>query len=253
MVLHAPAGTGKTSFVAHFPRCGFIIDSHERGISYLVSRKLVPDPVFIHDFPNEAKSWPKLIDTVNMAIAEPIDTLVIESLIGLQTILFKYHAKERFATSEYPDGDMSSTGFFSFQKGPKNAANFDFPDFMDAVLRVIQHGKNVIITGHSMDKQEISPNGTVYQKSIPICEKEIWSRLSRWASIIAYMSCKVVQDSEKSRGLLKKVARPETDRLLYLDATAWCEAKNWYGLNSVIPCGNSGAECYRNFMQALKK
>lgn len=252
MVVYGPTGTGKTSFAANFPRAGFIVDSQERGIYYLTSRGLVPDPVFIRELENSYKSWDKLVSSIYQASADDIDTLVVESLIGLQTICFLYHAKHRFSTNSHPDGDMTAEGFYAFQKGPKNAAQFDWPVLMEALTSVVKSGKNVIITGHSMDRQETSPTGTTYQKSMPVCDKEIWQRISRWAAIVAHMTCKVQLDEQRSKGLLKKVARPDADRLMYLDATAWCEAKNWYGLTGVIPCGESGKECFQRFMEALK-
>lgn len=253
MVLYGPVGGGKTSFAAQFGRTGFIIDSQEQGINFLTSRGLVPPPEFIEQIPNHWRGWEMLVGRIEQAAGDPIDTLVVESLIGLQTICFAYHAKHRFASRDFPEGDMTNDGFYAFQKGPKNAAQFDWPRLMEALQNVQEAGKQIIITGHSSDKQETSPTGVTYQKSFPVCEKEIWARVSRWASIVGYLGLKVQRDEQASKGTLKKIAKQDPDRYLYLDATAWCEAKNWWGLTGVVDMGGSGQQAYENFMREINR
>jgi hypothetical protein len=59
-----------------------------------------------------------------------------------------------------------------------------------------------------------------------------------------------IQEDKQNKSL-KKVAKAEFDRIMYIESTPYCEAKNWYGLHGVIPMGESGKEAYENFMGAL--
>lgn len=249
-IVFGPTGCGKTSFLANWPRCGFIIDSQEQGIYYLVERGLVPPPVFIWEIPNSAKGWDAVVEKVGLAALQDIDTLNIETITGFEAICFLDHANRHYKASDIGNPE---TGFYSFQKGPKNTAKFDFPKLIDAANVCLRSGKNVWISGHSMQKEEISYNGIRYQKNIPVAEKEIWVRLARWASIVAFYGLKIEQDTEASRGALKKTATPNIDRLLYVDQTPYCEAKNWFGLQGVINAGKTGLECYQNFTKALER
>lgn len=254
MVLYGPTGTGKTSMLAHFWRTAFVTDSQDQGIRYLLARRLVPEPVILTEFPNAANSWEKLIAHVYaLSGRNDIDSVILESLIGFQKILFMFHARERFGTSEHPDGDITSgdKGFWSYQKGPKNAAEFDWPNLIEACNACLASGKNVIFSGHSKDKQNITAHGTVHQKNFPVCEREIWDQLNKWASIVAYCSPIVEEDKVKSKGLLKKIAKEDMKRHIYLATTPFAEAKNWWGLRHVIPMGDDGASTFKNFIDAF--
>src|ERR1044072_8193896 len=127
MVVYGTFKIGKTSMFAHWPRCGFIIDSQEQGIRYLFRQGLVPEPVFIWEIPNNPTGWEELLKMVIRAKGEPIDTLVTESFTGIEGVMFMHHAKEHFHTTDYPEGDISNAdnSFYSYQKGPKQSAKFE--------------------------------------------------------------------------------------------------------------------------------
>lgn len=254
MILYGGTGLGKTSFASQFGRVGFMIDSQEQGIYYLMQRGLVPTPAFVEEFPDTADSWKKSLDFLARVPLMDIDTIVVETLTGWQKICFKDHAKRRFRTNEYPDGDMTNgpNGFYSYSKGPKNAANFDFPDFVERLNLCTRAGKNVIVTGHCYQKQITDVMGEIYQKMVPACEEQLWLAISRWASIVAYIHDKAETDREKSRGQLKKTAKSETHRYIYCQPSPFFEAKNWWGMRQpVVNCGDDARSSFVNFMTAL--
>lgn len=250
MVLYGPSGSGKTSFAAHFPRCGFICDSQEQGIVYLAHRDLVPQPSWIETFEvDDNTSWPKLISRIQKAaIDSSIDTLVVESLTGLENMCFLYHCKEHF--NDNWDGTEGRGGFFQYARGPESASRLEIPKFLTALNTCLKGGKNVILTAHSFEKQDMSPDGTEFLKHTPYATKHVWQRIHRWAVTLLFLGTKFEED--KSVKGLKKVAKPDMDRLIYTEGTPTCAAKNWLGLKGVIPMGSSGKQAYENFLKALQ-
>ena len=245
-MLYGESGSGKTSLAAHFDRCGFICDSQERGITYLVQQGIVPEPVWIKDDLDATSSatWTKLLEEIwKVARDTSIDTLVVESLTGLENICFLYHGEQKF------NGDFSSEGFYNRWKGPKNAARFDWPHFMDALDGVLQSGKNVIVTAHSQVKEDADPQGTTCIKYMPYSEKDTWARLHRWASAVFYLGQRIEED--KKSGGLRKIAKEDYARIMFVSPTPYCSAKNWYGLNGVVPMGDSGREAFLNLSKRM--
>lgn len=261
LIVYGPSGNGKTSFTAQFPRCGFICDSQERGISFLSQRNLVPKPVWIDDeFPtvvekndrgqlvHGGRAWEKLLTRIwDAAKDKTISSLVVESVTGIETIGFAHHAAQNY------QGIMSGKrGFYAYNKGPNEFAKDELPDFVDALDHVWQAGKNVILTAHSRVVSEEAPEGTSVQKHVPYADKNIWPGIHRWASGVFFIGRRVQVD-ENAKGLRDK-ARPDVfDRLLYVEGTPYVDAKNWLGLTGVINLGDSPAEGYRNFLKALER
>ncbi len=247
VVLYGQSGSGKTSLAARFPRPGFIIDSQERGIEFLSKSKQAPDPVWIQTLDvEEASSWPKLISSVIDAARDAeIETLVLESVTGWENICFLYHCEQQF------DGDFSANGFYNRWKGPKNAARFEWPRFMGALDLVLDSGKNVVVTAHSRIKEEADPQGVSVMRYVPYCEGDTWARLHRWASAVFFLGTHIEED--KKKGGLKSVAKSVYDRLIFVEGTPYCEAKNWFGLHGVIPMGDTADEAYKNLMLSLNR
>ena len=115
----------------------------------------------------------------------------------------------------------------------------------------MQSGKNVILTGHSNTKEETDPQGTSVLKYVPYCDKDTWARLHRWASMVFFLGRKIEEDKENKS--LRKVAKDKFDRLLFLEGTPYCEAKNWFGVHGVVHMGHSGQQAYDNLMKAFNK
>ncbi len=251
LILYAESGDGKTSLAGNFPNCGFICDSQELGVKFLAARNLIPQPVWIkHDYNATADkrkwqtTWTRLLNDIYSAATDnSIDTLVVESITGIQKICFYYVCAEQFGS------DYSSEGFFNYQRGPKVAAQFEWPNFVDALQTVFDAGKTVIVTAHAKDKEVQKAEGGKHLMHYPYADPDIWNGIHRWASGVFYLG-REVTENRKERGL-KKVANEDFDRVMYVEGTPYCSAKNWLGLKGKISLGNSGKEAYNNLMEEL--
>ena len=243
MVIYGPPGVGKSSMAASFPKAGFIVDPQELGINVLAEYYQCKKPVMVE----EAGSWTSL-QTLLAHVASgkwPIDTLVLDSLTGLEKLCFIHHCEEYF------EGNWSSKGFYSYQQGPENAAKTDWPDFIDLLEAVKVQGINVIVLAHSVVKPYKNPDGPDYDQYAPYANKHIWQHLKRWASSILFYNYHVEVDQ---KGIRNKANTETEERHIYTQWSAAWEAKNAFGLQYLIDeLGDSGADAYKALKLAFKK
>lgn len=236
IVIYGDSGVGKTSLAAHFPRPGFIIDSQEQGIHYLEEARSVPKPVFISELEEDANAWKHLLTELGYVQSQPIDTLVLESLTGLEGLSFLSHREHNF------DGPKSS--FYKFYRGPKEAAKFVWPELIGKLVKLAKSGKDVILTAHSRQKEIQSSLGEKHLAWRPYCEDDVWQRIHKAASDVWFIAQKTTIDPT-SQGL-KTVAKPDVSRQMYITGTAFCTAKNWHAKTGIINMGKNGKQAYDN-------
>lgn len=242
LMVYGPSGVGKTEFAANFPQPGFLYDTQEEGIQDLVEFGRCPAPVFA----DEVDSFQTLTDkleAVALGKTEPIQTLVLDALTGLERLVFISHC------DEFYDGDWSSKGFYSFMQGPKNAAKTDIPKLLDLLDAVRTSGVSVVLLAHSEVKPFSNPEGADYDRYIPVCDKATWQQVHRWAKAVFFYSYHVDLDT---RG--PKAKAEDTDqRFIYTQWSAAFDAKNRYGLDPLIDAGGSGKDAFRNFQETFQK
>lgn len=249
LLLYGQSGSGKTSLASQFPKCGFIIDNQEKGIKFLTKRDLVPKPLWIKELDAQSKTaWQKLIDMCFDAAGDnDIETLVLESLTGFENMAFLYHCKKNF--NDNWSGEREGGGFFDYAKGPRQTARLEIPRLIEALIAVFESGKSVIVTAHATTKEETDPSGTSLMKYTPYCDKDVWARFHRWASCVFFIGTSA---ESKQKGL-RKVAVGGTKRHIFIEATPFAEAKNWCGLQGVVPGGESGKEAYDNLVEVFNE
>lgn len=249
IVVYGPSGVGKTSFAAHFPNCGFVYDPQEEGILDLVEYGQAPAPVF----DQEVSTFEDLLGVCEDIAAgnHAVETVVFDSLTGLERLAFAFHCREYF------DDDWSAKGFYSFQQGPKNAAKTDIPRMLDAFDSVRRAGVNVVLLAHSQVKVYSNPEGSDYDRFIPVCDKETWQQVHRWAKAVLFYNYYVDVDSRRSKeaaAFRKGKAKAGSEaRYLYSTWSPSYDAKNRYDLDSLIDVGGSGEEAFDGFCKAFKK
>jgi hypothetical protein len=244
MVLYGPSGVGKSSFGAEFQNdggVGFICDPQEKGIYDLIKFRQCPIPQII-EVPETWKGILKMTD--KFAVRRDIKTVVYDSLTGLQQLCYKSHCKEYF------QDDWSKEGFYAFQQGPKNAAQRDWPELIQALEVLRESGKQVILIGHSQIKPFKNPDGEDFDKYSPFLEKEVWAATHRWATCVVFYK---FQTDTKKVGGRHKGSEESQKRILCTVQGATYDAKNRYGLEPVIMAGDSNLEAYQAFVKAYRK
>jgi hypothetical protein len=245
LVVYGPSGVGKTSLCANFPFPGFIIDPQEEGVRTLAEFGIIPEPVFIE----QAEDFEGLLSICGDVAAgkHDIRTAVFDSITGLEKLCFEHHCEEYF------DGDWSTEGFYSYQKGPKNAAKVDWPRFLSALDDIRAAGINVLLIGHSRVKSYANPEGPDYDRFICYCDAETWSAIHRWAQGVLFFNYLVELDLSKKKGPKTKAKQEGEGRMIYADWSPAYDAKNWFELEPVIDGGESAEESYQNFEEAFRK
>jgi len=245
MVVFGPPKVGKTAFAAHFPKPGFLFDPQEEGIADLVEFNQAPEPIF----QDEVKDWSALLSALEDVAAGQYDveTLVIDSLTGMEKLCFIHHC------SEYFEDDWSSRGFYSYQQGPKNAAKTDWPEFLDAVDAIRKAGINVILVAHSVVKNFANPEGADYERFIPYLDKDIWQATHRWAKAVLFYNYHVEVDTTKKRSVKNKAKMDTEQRFIYADWSPAFDAGNRYGLDPLMDAGGNGKDAFDAFDLAFRE
>jgi len=245
LVLYGPSGVGKTSFGANFPRPGFIIDPQEEGIRTLAGFNIVPEPVFIE----QAEDFEGTLAICGDIAAGKwdIQTACFDSITGFEKLCFAFHCEEYF------EGDWSSEGFYSYQRGPKNAAKTAWPRFLNALDDIRAAGINVLLIGHSRTKLYNNPEGADYDHHVCYSDPETWSAIHRWAQGVLFYNYLVELDLSKKKGPRTKAKQEGEGRIIYTEWAPAFDAKNWFELDPVIDGGESAEESFKNFEEAFRK
>lgn len=239
LALYGPSGVGKTSFCAHFPKPGFIIYQDD-GIHDLSTYDQAPEAEFV----DKVESFPELLQAIRDAPGR-CETLILDNLTDFEQLCFVHHCDMYFG------GDWSNKGFYSFNKGPKNAAKTDWPELLYSLQNVVEQGVHVILIAHSRIKTRPNPDGEDYLAWEPQLDAEIWTKTHGWAKATLFYALRVEvnKDSPISKG---KASSADYDRYIFTQPSPTYEAKNRYGLPPVIDCSVGAEEAFENFANCFK-
>lgn len=240
-VVFGPPGIGKTSWASAWPNTGFICDRNEMSIIDLVRFKQADEPLFVEP----VSSWGAVLEQLELIKRNrPCQTLVLESILGLERLSHIHHCEDAF------DGDWSDKGFMSFNKGPKQSASRVWVPFLEQLEDIRNVGINVLLLGHSAQKTYQNPTGPDYDEFTCQCDKATWAETNKWADLIVFYRSEVDLEGKQ---LKKKIRVGTEDRVLYLSPCAAWPAKNRFGLPPSIVVGESYKEAYQSFESAFLK
>lgn len=241
MILYGPSGVGKTDLASRFPDAGFLYDPREPGILDLVKYKQTDAPAFAE----EVSTFQGTLDAIDRVANGdlPCQTLVLDSISGIEHLCFKQHCDMYF------EGNWTKDGFLAFQQGPKNAAKTDWPELLEKLDLVRAAGISTILIGHSTVKSYSNPNGADYDRFIATVDKATWDITHRWSQAIIFYNYDVSMAKE---GRTKAKATGHT-RYLYTQWDPAWDAKNRYGLPPCIEAGTTAQDTYDNFEAAFSR
>jgi hypothetical protein len=228
MTICGMGGAGKTTIAAHAPNAFFFRDSLEAGIVIARDRKMVPSGVGDYVY----TSWEDLKQKTQQFAKRQhdFDTYVLDATTGMQRELFNDTAEKHF------DGSMER--FNDFNKGPKDAANKYFPEYLDCLQECIDAGINVIVIAHSLVRPYKNPDGPDYDTWQPDLEGNAWQKLYRWVESSIF-----IHNETKNKEERKKVTRKVENSYEKIAVVNWSPvfhaAKNWYKVEGPIELGDS--------------
>jgi hypothetical protein len=241
MLVWGPGGVGKTSTSCHAPKPKVLRDRLERGFDVLQNRGLVPEDSECDVF----ASWDELIDQVETFAAGDHDrqTLIIDAMTGVQRVLFLDMIEKEY--------DRNDADFYSYSKGPKNAANRQFPILLERLTDCVVAGYNVIVIAHSKEKTKKPVKGSEYDKFIPDVEPDVWAKLYRWADTSILINDEVSVMTDRKGRSTKQADESGSFKVAYCSFTPLADVKNWYGVPGPIDMGDSAGEAWKNIAEAF--
>ncbi len=238
MVLHGLPGVGKTSFAANSPSPHFIIGKNERGVMKLKKRRLIDTSIPV----DTVTDWQELIGKVNeLADASmPHKTVVLDSATVFEKMCFQYMCDK--------DYGGQFTDFYLYSKGPKQAANREWTELLDALTDLADAGKNLIFIAHSAAINFQNPEGPDYTRWVPRLDTKTWEITNAWAEYVLFANFHV---NVEKVGLRDKADTTSGSRWLNLQWNPAYDAKCLSECDPSIEMGSSGKEAYANFVKEV--
>ena len=206
VVAYGSEGIGKTTFAAAFPEPLFI--DTEGGTSHMDVRRI-----------NRPKSWSELLSIIGevAATADVCKTLVLDTADWAEQLCVT-HVCEKYK--------QSSIESFGFGKGYTYLAE-EFGRLLTALDKVIDSGKNVVITAHAkMRKFEQPDEQGAYDRWEMKLSKQVAPLLKEWCDMLLFLNYKTYvittdTNSKKAQG---------GKRVIYTSHHPCWDAKNRHGL-----------------------
>ncbi len=242
-ILHAVEGWGKTSFGAQTPKPIFIQTRGETGLETLIDAKQLPETPH---FP-EVQDWNSLLGAIDVLITEPHDyrTLITDTVNGGERLCHEHVCQRDFA------GDWTDRGFMGYQRGFE-VALADWREFLGKLDRLrVERRMAIMMLCHTKVATFKNPEGPDYDRYQPDCNPKTWALTHKWADVVLFGNFEVIVQTDKA-GAKKGKGSGGQQRMLYTERHASYDAKNRLGLPEEVDMGNSAAEAWANFIQAIK-
>ena len=227
-------GVGKTTLAATAPNPVFLLT--EDG---LASVRPAPKHTPLCRSYGEVKEWIAALRTDD----HPYQTLVIDSLDGLEPLLVRAVAEQDGKTAE----EFSlGKGNFGYGKGENRLAD-EMRVFLES-LQALQEQRNmaVVMTGHDRVKRFEAPDIEAYDRYQLALMEKVAARVQAWCDVVAFAFYRT-STTKGQDGRVRGVGAGE--RLLATDDSSPTRiAKNRYGLRREIDM-NEAAK--RGIVQAL--
>lgn len=240
LLLYALPGWGKTSFAAQAPSPVFLMTRGETGLEMLIDAGELPETPH---FPSDFQTFNEMMGGVDFLVDKPHDfkTCVIDTANGAARL-----AAEEICRSQYGSSwkDFEDFGRGWKPTGPRFCMLLDRLDQLRA-----KRGMSVILLAHAQTKTTPNPEGGDYLKYTPDLAPSIWSPLDRWCDAILFGRYEVFVDKEGQ----KHKARGLGHRIMQTSCRATFDAKNRFGLPEEIDGGDNAADCWANFIAAMKQ
>lgn len=258
IVLVGPAGYGKTSLAAQFPKpMDCIFDQFDQGLTDLVSYDRVdgdgitlpdPDDIITHD----PDGWKTLMRRLNqfctlyrdMSPEERPKTLLMENMKGFETACFRY-----VCAHEYGD---SWEKFMTYSNGPKTAASTEWPRLMECVNIIRSYDVHVLMTGHTTVSEKKSAEYD-HPVSLATATAYIFDATIKDANLVMQIGLdyEVVRKG-KGDYQTTRASKDAKTKLICNKSPIYGSCKNHFGIESEIILTGSPADSYKLLCKEAK-
>jgi hypothetical protein len=243
VVLHGQGGIGKTSWAAHAPDPFFLLSQGETGLQTLI------DNGQLKETPNlEILDWENTLSILEdlRTSQHSYKTLVLDVLDGFFNLAKTFVLRTQFKN------DLGEKGYGGYSRGDRYLSGGPWRELLIALDRVREEKRmSIICLVHSTISTYKNPAGPDYDRFVPNIYKDAWELTFAWADLVMFGHFDVYAEKlEKSDRKAKGFGGE--GRSLCAVNSAIADAKNRHGLVDEIPMGNSGAEGWGNFKDALK-
>ena len=210
-VIYGCEGVGKSTFAAKFPKPLFA--DLEGGTAHLDVNRA------------EVASWENIISTIDELIenSQGFQTLVIDTADWAERMCSAYLCKK-----------YKKTGIedFGYGKGYQYLAE-EFAGMLAKLTELQNSGMHIVVLAHStIRKLELPEENGTYDHYELKCSKTVSPLIKEWSDGLLFANYRTyIQASANGKG--KAVGGKE--RVLYTEHTAFCDAKNRWGLSGVLP------------------
>lgn len=210
-VIYGCEGVGKSTFASKFPNPIFM--DLEGGTAQLDVKRA------------EASSWEEILTTIDELAKDPqgFETFVMDTADWAERMCSAYLCKK-----------YKKTGIedFGYGKGYAYLAE-EFAAMLSKLTELQNSGMHVIVLAHStIRKLELPEENGTYDHYELKCSKTVSPLVKEWADGLLFVNYRTfIQANANGKG--KAVGGKE--RVLYTEHTAFCDAKNRWGLSGVLP------------------
>lgn len=213
----------------------------EQGVGKTTWTKDSPNPLFLAPTSGTDQldvsrvrfnSWEELLINVASEDVEQFETLVIDELGAVETMLWDHLCNkndwEHIGTPDWGDG--------------YKAAGMEFQNFLALLDRT---RKNVIFTAHAeVDNKRDNPEGKDYARYDVAVHKYLKSALWKWSDFQLFLRVPVsaVDISEKGDRKTKIIGTAEGEYVLHAQSTPTLAAKNRYNCKPTLSRKNGFRE-----------
>lgn len=223
----------------------FIESKGETGLETLIDAgRLAETPHF-----PECMDWLTLIGSIDALLDEQHEykTCVIDTLNGAELLCHDY-------TRETDCGGSKET-FAAYGRGTEMALGY-WREMLSKLDRLRAERKMRVVCLYHMKVQSFkNPEGPDYDRYEPEMDKKTWGLTKKWLDVILFGNYETgvtnVKDNKKT-GEIKGKSIGGQSRILYTQRTSAYDAGNRIGLPPEIEMGNSPAEAWANFLNAVK-
>ena len=242
-ILHATEKWGKTSLAAQTAKPIFIETKGETGLETLIDAGRLPETPH---FP-EVQTWEELLCCVDVLTTEdhPYRTCVIDTGNGGERLCHEFVCKRDY------NGDWGEHGFTGYMRGFE-VSLAEWRRLLNALDRLrAEKRMGIWLLCHTRVKPFRNPEGVDYDRYAPDMHEKTWGLSHKWADVVLFGNFEVTVQAD-SAGAKHGKGSGGYQRMMYTTKHAAYDAGNRLGLKDEIEMGNSAAEGWKNFMEAVK-